>query len=91
MTNNKNTLSLDKNRVMPKEELNNIVLKMYKVTQKRNAIVYLLMKVGLVVRELSKKGYNIDFTEKGIEELLRVKDEDIDSLSFSYSGAPFFE
>ena len=91
MTDNETILSVDKNRILSKEELNKIVIKKCEVSQKRNAIVYLLLKLGLVVRELSKKGYNIDFTERGIEELLTVKNEEIDSLSFSYTGAPFFE
>ena len=91
MTDNETILSVDKNRILSKEELNKIVIKKCEVSQKRSAIVYLTMKLGLVLRELSKKGYSIDFTERGMEELLMVKDEDIDSLSFSYTGAPFFE
>ncbi|MCX7549267.1 hypothetical protein [Xanthomarina sp. F2636L] len=84
-------MNTEENRELSDEEFNSAIDKTFNTLDKRSAIIYVLMKAGLVINDLSKMGYKIDLTQKGIKEILNVKLEDIDSLSFSCRGLPSFE
>jgi len=84
-------MNTEENRELSDEEFNSAINKTFNTLDKRSAIIYVLMKAGLVINDLSKMGYKIDLTQKGVMEMLNVKSEDIDSLSYSCKGLPSCE